>query len=306
MKLYRKVVMNGYEMKEMPFKREFELEGCLASNPELLSLDDDEFSDPSVIAMEAFIKEGRQNGDGRADVLVAYSGGMIGVVELKRGEIDKAAYDQLSEYMAARNGLSEVAELKEYLESEDVNIQDDKQIVGVLVGTGVSDEVIKVLKTRGIYPKLFVIVMRRCRIERHDVFVFSDVYQSEKEKDYTKYEIDGSKRKYGKARMVHQVIKRYVDEHPEVTFNALLKIFPKEWRGVKRSENGCFIRKAEACRQKEESGYTRHFLKDEEIIALADGEIAVSTQWGLGNIQPFIDGVNANKSIGLRISAVKE
>ena len=113
--------MNGYEMKEVPFKREFELEGCLASNPELLGLDDNELSNQSIIAMEAFIESGQQNGDGRADFLVAYNGGMIGVVELKRGEIDKAAYDQLSEYMVARVGLSEGAELKGYLESVDIH-----------------------------------------------------------------------------------------------------------------------------------------------------------------------------------------
>ena len=94
----------------------------------------------------------------------------------------------------------------------------------------------------------------------------------------------------------------YVDEHPEITYNELLKIFPKQWRGVQRSENGCFIRRAQAIQQEESSGYTRHFLKDQDIIVLADTEIAVSTQWGLGNIQTFIDCVNASKKIGIAIS----
>ena len=294
--------MNGYEMDEMPFLREFELEGCLASNPELLSLDDEDLSEPSIITMEAVIKNGRKNGDGRADLVVSYSGGVIGVVELKRGEIDKAAYDQLSEYMKARKDLMENADLKEYLETEDVDIQDDKQIVGVLVGTDVNDEVVKLLKTRTDCPRLFVIVLKRRKIERHDVFVFSDVYQSDPGKDYTKYVIGNSTKKYGKARVVHAVIRRYVDEHPEITYNELLKIFPKQWRGVQRSENGCFIRRAQAIQQKESSGYTRHFLNDQDIIVLTDAEIAVSTQWGLGNIQSFIDGVNASKEIGIKIS----
>ena len=304
MKLYRKVVMNGFEMEDVPFKREFELEGCIGSNPELLSLDDDELSEPAIIAMEAFIKNGRCAGDGRADIVVAYSSGKVGVVELKRGEIDKAAYNQLSEYMKARDGLSEVNELAEYLQKEDVNIKDNEQIVGVLVGTDINDEVIKELEQRVSCPKLFVIVLTRRKIERHDVFVFADVYRSDKGRDYTQYKIDNSTKKYGKARMVQEVIRRYVEAHPNVKYDELQAIFPKEWRGVKHSGNGCFLRKTEAIRQKDDTGYPRHFLKEGDIIYLSDGEIAVSTQWGLGNIQTFIDGVNASNKIGIKISTV--
>ncbi len=305
MKLYRKVVMNGFEMEDVSFKREFELEGCIGSNPELLSLDDEEFSEPAIIAMEAFIKEGRKDCDGRADVIVAYSSGKVGVVELKRGEIDKAAYDQLSEYMSERKGLLDVKELKEYMETEDVNIQDNEQIVGVLVGTDISDEVIEELEKRVSGPKMFVIVLTRCKIKHHDVFIFADVHQSAKGKDYTKYVIDKSAKAYGKARMVHEVIRLYVARHPKVTYNELQDIFPKKWRGVARSENGCFIRKAQAVQQKEDSGYTRHFVKDEDIIALADSEIAVSTQWGVGNIDYFVKGVNSSKKIGVKIKTKK-
>ncbi len=75
--------------------------------------------------------------------------------------------------------------------------------------------------------------------------------------------------------------------------------------GVARSENGCFIRKAQAVQQKEDSGYTRHFVKDEDIIALADSEIAVSTQWGVGNIDYFVKGVNSSKKIGVKIKTKK-
>jgi hypothetical protein len=32
----------------------------------------------------------------------------------------------------------------------------------------------------------------------------------------------------------------------------------------------------------------RHFLKPEEIVQLADAQIAVTTQWGIGNINNFI------------------
>jgi hypothetical protein len=34
---------------------------------------------------------------------------------------------------------------------------------------------------------------------------------------------------------------------------------------------------------------SRHFLKPEEIIQLADSRIAVTNQWGIGNINHFIN-----------------
>ena len=110
-------------------------------------------------------------------------------------------------------------------------------------------------------------------------------------------------KQYGKARLVLEVIRRYVEAHTKVKYHELQSIFPKEWSGVKRSANGCFIRKVEAVSQQDDTGYTRHFLKDGDTIYLPDGEIAVSTQWGVGNIQTFINGVNASKAIGIKISA---
>lgn len=303
MKFYRKVVMNGYEAQECPFRREFELAGVLASNPELLSLDDDEFSEPSIIAMEAFIRNGRRRGDGRADIVVAYSGGMLGVVELKRGEIDLSAYEQLSDYLSTGKGLLQIKDVEEYLGEEKADIRDEKKIVGVLVGTSVSEEVINKINSGKKGGRIFAISLRRYRINSNDVFVLSDVHTAQIGKDRSKYLVGNSRVEYGKGRMVHEVIRRYVEDHPTVTYHELLEIFPNGWRG--NLKNGCFVKKLQALRQKEESGYVRHFLKDDDIISLADAEIAVSTQWGAGNINLFIDGVNASKRIGIKIKKSK-
>lgn len=301
MRLYRKVVMNGYEAQECPFRREFELAGVLASNPELLSLDDDDLSEPSIIAMEAFIRNGRRRGDGRADIVVAYRGGILGVVELKRGEIDMSAYEQLSDYLATEKGLRQIKYVKEYLEEEETN--DKEKIVGVLVGTSVGEEVIEKINSEKNGGRIFAISLRRYSVNSNDVFVLSDVHMAQSGKDRSKYLIGDSRVEYGKGRMVHEVIRRYVEAHPKVTYHELLEIFPKEWRG--NLKNGCFVKKSQALRQKEESGYVRHFLKDDDIISLADVEIAVSTQWGAGNINPFIDGVNGSKQIGIKIKKSK-
>ena len=114
MKLYRKVVMNGYEMKELPFKREFELEGCLTVAPELLSLNDDDLTVSRLITVESFIRNKRRGQNHRPDMIVALSGGQIGIVELKKGIIDVKALTQLRAYLDNPGGLAEHPSLKRF------------------------------------------------------------------------------------------------------------------------------------------------------------------------------------------------
>ena len=106
MKLFRKVVMNGFALEDYPFEGEFEFEGCLASNPELLSVGEEDLRFSELIDMEAFIKRGRKNRDGRADMIIAYGGGRIGIVEIKKGMLDNWALNQLKDYLDERKGLN--------------------------------------------------------------------------------------------------------------------------------------------------------------------------------------------------------
>ena len=57
---------------------------------------------------------------------------------------------------------------------------------------------------------------------------------------------------------------------------------------------GCFARKGDAESLMGRTGYRRHYLKDDEIIQIKGCEIAVSTEWGLGNIEGFIKHVQDN------------
>lgn len=97
-------------------------------------------------------------------------------------------------------------------------------------------------------------------------------------KDYTKYIYNGQK--YRKNRLVLAVIKDYVDKNPSTTYTTLKSIFPDSLQGRET-----FTTETDAKQKRDR----RNFIADNEIITLADTTIAVSTQWGIGNINPFIE-----------------
>ena len=107
--------------------------------------------------------------------------------------------------------------------------------------------------------------------------------------DTSKYSIDGQEW-LGKGRLVLAVIKKYVKDNPGVSYGQLTNAFPPSVRGLKRTTRwGCFVPSREARELYVNTGIKRHFLKEDELIVLANGEeIAVSSQWGIGNIGPFL------------------
>lgn len=300
MKLFRKVVMNGFQLEDYPFEREFELEGCLACNPELLSLNDDEYQVDKLIDIESFVKRGRKDKDGRLDMVVSYSGGQIGIVELKRGAIDTKALEQLTEYLKSSDNLKKNRALIKYAEDEEINVEDKQRYVGVLVGTGIHQEVQVSIEQRKDYPLIYVIILNRLRSENEGVFIFSEV-RSARGRDYTQYTIGDDDRKFGKGRLVLEVIRRYIATNRDITYEKLKDVFPDKLRGVVRKGMGCFIWKAEAKDLVVRTGYRRYYLKDEEILHIKDGEIAVSTEWGVGNIEPFIKHVKDSLKFDIKV-----
>lgn len=133
---------------------------------------------------------------------------------------------------------------------------------------------------------------------------FSGSASSNGLRDHAKYTLNGVGR-YGKGRLVLEVIKHYVANHCSVTYEELTRTFPKQFRGRKKDKTfwGCINLKDDAITLYAETGKKRHFLEDDEIIRLADGtEVAVSSQWGKGNIDLFIDGA---KKLGFDIKKVQ-
>lgn len=290
MKLYKKVVMNGFILDDYPFEREFELEGCLASNPELLSVGEDELLFSELIDMEAFIKKGRKGHDGRADMIVSYMGGRIGVVEIKKGTLNKKALNQLDDYFAARKGLPSNEALIAYKKriGEEINLNDARSYIGILVGTDITADVIDELKLRKKGAEVFAVVLNRYKNGKEGYLIFSKVY-GPSGRDNTRYRLNGSSQLLCKGRLVLEVIGQYVrNRRGAITYADLETIFPKEIRGVKQNGYGCFAKVEDAKAYAKSSQQPRHFLGRQEIIHLADCSIAVSSQWNLQTIDKFI------------------
>ncbi len=107
---------------------------------------------------------------------------------------------------------------------------------------------------------------------------YSRQINSSKDRDYTKYIFNGQT--HGKNRLVLAVLKHYVEINPGSTFSELKAMFPDRLQG---SET--FTTEKEAKQKKDR----RNFIRPGELIRLVDTTIAVSTQWGIGNVTRFID-----------------
>jgi len=109
--------------------------------------------------------------------------------------------------------------------------------------------------------------------------------------DNTRYNFMGNI--YGKSRLVLAIIEDYIQHHNDCTLENLKTIFPKKLQGALgvidtfESANEIYKR----------TKHKRHFLNNK--ITLRSGqEIVVCTQWGIGNINEFI---NKAKELGFDI-----
>jgi len=108
-----------------------------------------------------------------------------------------------------------------------------------------------------------------------------------KKRDTTKYSFKNHQ--YGKSKLVLAVVKDYVASNPGVTFENLLKVFPKD---LQQGSIGVFNELKAVQRKYENKNDKRHYVKD--IISLEDCNIVVCTQWGVDNINNFIERAKSN------------
>ena len=103
-------------------------------------------------------------------------------------------------------------------------------------------------------------------------------------RDKTKYLFNG--KKLGKGKLVLEVVTEYLNQNPNSTFEHLLKKFPSELQG-----STGVINKVEFITEKyANSSKQRHFMKGTEILTSFDDiEFAVSTEWGIGNINRILE-----------------
>jgi len=117
-----------------------------------------------------------------------------------------------------------------------------------------------------------------------------------RERDKTKYLFEGSL--YSKNRLVLAVIKKYVSDHPDSNFNELQSVFPKPIQGSAGVINEAgFVKEKYSDKQNK-----RHFVKPDEEIQLTDCKAVVCTEWGIGNINDFL---NKAEEIGYEITATE-
>ena len=102
-------------------------------------------------------------------------------------------------------------------------------------------------------------------------------------RDNTKYSIDGGTNYFGKNRIVREIIIRYLELHPKLTFRQLEQIFPDEMQG-----SYGVVRSLEELHEMEHDRKdleTRYLMKEEELLKTADGvRFAVCNQWGAYNV----------------------
>jgi len=282
MKVFRHFTANDEYIERLPFKRELSMEAYLIENETILELDDT-YNDVEIITEELALKHARPSNstDGRIDLLVSYANEHICIVELKIGMLDEGHLAQLQEYLGGKDQILKGPILNEY-----PTLKADPKWIGVLVGSSISPKLAEKISggevTKDGVP-IAALTIQRFRSKRGDVFITTDTYFKNKtaSKDQSKYKFN--KETFGKGRLVLAVIKKFAAANPQTTFAHLERNFPMHCQGAA----GTFVTEENARTIAEKR--PRHFLKPEDLIELSDVTIAVSNQWGLGNIDGFIE-----------------
>jgi hypothetical protein len=110
-----------------------------------------------------------------------------------------------------------------------------------------------------------------------------------------KYKIAGDTQVYGKGRIIQAAVRKYVAEHPKVTYKQLKEVFPDELLarfGVFQDENGA--------NNLASAGRQRYFMGENDGIKLGDKKVVYTcSQLTAKNIVKIID---ACKKAGIKIS----
>ena len=230
MRIYKHLTANDVSLKPFPFQRELSMEAYLIENESVLGLDENVFTDVTIVETELTLKEGRKSkdADGRIDILATYSQEYIAIIELKLGQLDDRHLRQMEDYLRERKQIA----LK-YPNILSAELAPNPKWIGVLVGTTISSVLAEKLRMGHSFDGIPVaaLTVQRFRGSDGSVLVTTDTYFSHQQtvKDLTKYRFDGTV--FGKGRLVLAVIKRYVESHPSITFPELEQAFPKACQG---------------------------------------------------------------------------
>lgn len=102
-------------------------------------------------------------------------------------------------------------------------------------------------------------------------------------RDFSQFIFSGSI--YGKGKLALAIVREYVANNPDVTFDELYDVFPKDIQG----SYDVIVTADKAFEIYEKSSHKRHYIKEDELIQLSHCTVAVSNQWGAGNIERMIN-----------------
>lgn len=311
--MYKQASSNNITLDSYPFPSELGMEAYLMDNPSILKLDDRKYGEPQIIECEMSIgKCTNRKTRGRIDMVVRYGENLFGILELKKHALDKDALFQLCDYLSEREKIVEAINQSDAVE---VDLDPESvKFVGVLVGGYIDDELRKEmpitdLKTdnllkehprqqtiMGYTDQISAVTLDRFRNPHTcEIVVLSTPVVKTNVKDTTKYQINGEGR-YGKAKLVHEIVKRYVKNHPEVNIDQLGKIFPTP----KPIQSYGVFAEVQVARKRAD----RYYADRKMLIALGDGvKIATCNQWAKESIDEFIANVE-KQNLGFEIAAL--
>lgn len=280
MYLHKHISANNVSIDNFPFQREIAMEAYLIENPTVLSMETDGFNDVEILKCEVTLLDGRtdRNSDGRIDILARYGQEYLAIVELKLGELTENHLTQLESYLKERQQI-----LQKFPDTWDTTVSDQPKWIGIMIGATISPDLMLKIRKGYYYENhipIAALTINRYKGKDGNIYVVTDTYfiESVKNRDYTKYIFKGQK--FGKNRLVLAVIKDFVERNPTITYSQLKAKFSDKLQGRET-----FTTETEAKQKRDR----RNFIEPDELITLVDETIAVSTQWGLLNINPFIE-----------------
>ena len=128
-----------------------------------------------------------------------------------------------------------------------------------------------VAKVSVLETKVSLLQDKIAALEGNDVMQCSATEAKTDGRDKTRYSLDGVT--YLKNRFVWAVVKKYIEEHKDITYDGLLAVFGDKNQGsfgvVRRSDSEIVGKNP-----------IRYFCKnDNDILTVADGKIVICNQW---------------------------
>lgn len=103
--------------------------------------------------------------------------------------------------------------------------------------------------------------------------------------DRTKFWFNGQK--YGKGRLVLEVVRKYVEQHPDARFEQVRQTFPDELQETESqfsTDGRCVIKKLE-----DVTDQKRFHMREEDQIEVMGEPVVVSREWNVQNFQKFVE-----------------